>query len=181
CAALVGTLHVIAAWGEHQPEREEWAVAAGWINAGDPRGIEPGRARIVALPGGERVALFRHGEWGEKLSAVTNVCAHQNGPLGEGRIVDGCVTCPWHGFQFDPEDGCAPAPFTDKIATYRLRWAKGPESVFDPNDDANAQAFRPREVEIEMRAQVPGTWLEPLILDGVRRPQAMRTAAREEV
>ena len=58
---------------------------------------------------------------GEKLSAVSNVCAHQNGPLGEGRIVDGFVTCPWHGFQYRPEDGCAPAPFTEKIATYQLR------------------------------------------------------------
>ena len=28
------------------------------------------------------------------------------GPLGEGKIVDGCITCPWHGFQYRPQDGC---------------------------------------------------------------------------
>ncbi|MEP6148226.1 MAG: hypothetical protein ABJ201_12500, partial [Nisaea sp.] len=38
-----------------------------------------------------------------------------------GRMIDGCVTCPWHGYQYRPEDGCSPAPFTEKVATYRLR------------------------------------------------------------
>jgi len=35
------------------------------------------------------------------------------------------VTCPWHGFQYRLEDGCAPAPFTEKLATYRLRLRAG--------------------------------------------------------
>jgi len=39
----------------------------------------------------------------------------------EGRIVDGCVTCPWHGWQYRPEDGRSPAPFDEKIATYRVQ------------------------------------------------------------
>jgi hypothetical protein len=25
------------------------------------------------------------------------------GPLGEGKIIDGCVTCPWHGYQYLPD------------------------------------------------------------------------------
>lgn len=75
------------------------------------------RARIVSAAG-ERVAIFRH-EGG--LSAVSNVCQHQNGPLGEGRIIDGCITCPWHGYQYRPEDGASPPPFTEKIPTFRVR------------------------------------------------------------
>ena len=67
-----------------------------------------------------------------KLSAVSNVCAHQNGPLGEGKIVFGCVTCPWHGFQYRPEDGCAPPPYTEKIPTYRLKLESG-RVFIDPN------------------------------------------------
>jgi nitrite reductase/ring-hydroxylating ferredoxin subunit len=35
------------------------------------------------------------------------------------------VTCPWHGFQYRLEDGCAPPPFTEKLATYNLRIEKG--------------------------------------------------------
>jgi nitrite reductase/ring-hydroxylating ferredoxin subunit len=78
-----------------------------------------------------------------RLSAVTNLCAHQNGPLGEGRVVDGCITCPWHGFQYRLEDGCAPPPFTEKLATYRLRLA-GDTVLLDP------------------RPNPPGTRVEPL-------------------
>jgi nitrite reductase/ring-hydroxylating ferredoxin subunit len=77
---------------------------------------------VVPVPGGERVAIFRDGA---RLGAVSNVCAHQNGPLGEGRLIDGCVTCPWHGFQYRLADGCAPPPYTEKIATYRLKLEAG--------------------------------------------------------
>ncbi len=55
----------------------------------------------------ERIAVFRQGT---KVSALSNVCRHQNGPLGEGRIVDGCVTCPWHGYQYHPDTGVSPPP-----------------------------------------------------------------------
>ena len=66
-----------------------------------------------------------------QIGAVTNLCAHQNGPLGEGRIIDGCITCPWHGYQYRLADGCAPPPFTEKLATYRVRIERGMVEV-DP-------------------------------------------------
>ena len=50
---------------------------------------------------------------------MSNVCQHQNGPLGEGKIIDGCVTCPWHGHQYLPDSGASPPPFTEKVPTYR--------------------------------------------------------------
>src|SRR5260221_13528979 len=53
------------------------------------------------------------------------------GPIGEGRIIDGCVTCPWHGYQYRLMDGCAPPPFTEKLVTYRVRIAHGVVEV-DP-------------------------------------------------
>ena len=56
-----------------------------------------------------------------KISALSSVCQHQNGPLGEGRIIDGCVTCPWHGYQYRPEDGASPPPFNEKVPTFRVR------------------------------------------------------------
>ena len=66
--------------------------------------------------------MFRDGT---QIGALTNVCAHQNGPIGEGRIINGCVTCPWHGYEYRLEDGCAPPPFTEKLATYRVRLRDG--------------------------------------------------------
>jgi nitrite reductase/ring-hydroxylating ferredoxin subunit len=62
---------------------------------------------------------------GNQVGAVTNLCAHQNGPLGEGRIIDGCITCPWHGYQYRLADGCAPPPFTERLVTHRVRIERG--------------------------------------------------------
>ncbi len=112
------------------------------MNAGPAAAIAEDAALVVHLADAEPVAIFRHNN---KLSAVTNLCAHQNGPLGEGRVVDGCITCPWHGYQYQVQDGCAPAPFTEKIATYRL-------------------ALRDGVVWLDPRANPPGTFVEPLEL-----------------
>jgi nitrite reductase/ring-hydroxylating ferredoxin subunit/DMSO/TMAO reductase YedYZ heme-binding membrane subunit len=109
--------------------------------------IPEGFAKIARLAGDERVAVFRQDG---KLSAISNACAHQNGPLGEGRIIDGCVTCPWHGFQYRVADGCSPAPFTEKVPTYRLRVRDGIVSV-DPN------------------ANPPGTYVEPVSIEEAGR------------
>ncbi len=126
---IVTSLHLLAAWRDgldEQALRDAGArgmTAAGWVDVGDPLTIVNGRARTIQLADGSRVAIFRHG--GEKLSAVSNVCAHQNGPLGEGRIIGGAITCPWHGYNYRPENGCSPPPFTEKIATYNLKFEGG--------------------------------------------------------
>jgi nitrite reductase/ring-hydroxylating ferredoxin subunit len=117
CAfAAVTLLHLFAGWRER---RDDQGLAHdGWITVGPPQSIPDKAARIVIAMGGERIAVFRDGA---QICAVTNLCAHQNGPLGEGRIVNGCITCPWHGYEYRLEDGCAPPPFTEKLATYPVR------------------------------------------------------------
>jgi len=40
-------------------------------------------------------------------------------------VIDGCLTCPWHGWTYKPEDGCSPPPFTEKIPTYDVRIEDG--------------------------------------------------------
>ena len=125
----VSVLHVAAAWRERATDAGSPFTADGWIAVGPPRDIPDRAARIVCAPGGERIAVFRDGD---EVGALTNLCAHQHGPLGEGRIVDGCVTCPWHGYQYRLSDGCAPAPYTEKLATYRVRISNGVVEV-DPH------------------------------------------------
>lgn len=143
--ASVASLHLAAGLKERRLDRagSPRDATSGLIDAGPVDDIEDDRAKIVALPSGERVAVFRYDG---KLSAISNLCAHQNGPLGEGRILDGCVTCPWHGFQYRPEDGCAPAPFTEKVATYNLT-LDGTRILLDPV------------------ANPPGTRVEPVRID----------------
>jgi len=40
-----------------------------------------------------------------KFCAISGICAHQAGPLGEGELEGQVVTCPWHGWQFDVTTG----------------------------------------------------------------------------
>jgi len=123
--ALVAALHIAAAWREREAAQEH----DGWLVVGPLGSIPDKAARIVVAPDGERIAVFRDGN---QIGALTNVCAHQNGPIGEGCIVNGLVTCPWHGYEYRLEDGCAPPPFTEKLATYRVRLRDGVIEV-DPH------------------------------------------------
>jgi nitrite reductase/ring-hydroxylating ferredoxin subunit/DMSO/TMAO reductase YedYZ heme-binding membrane subunit len=120
--AMVTSLHLLAGWRERRGDSGSDASGDGWLAVGPVASIPDKGACIVSVRGGERIAVFRDGA---QIGALSNLCAHQHGPLGEGRIVDGCVTCPWHGYQYRLADGCAPAPFTEKLATYRVRITRG--------------------------------------------------------
>jgi len=120
--AFVATLHLGAGWREWRRDCGTVPGSDGWINVGPPQSIPDKRAIIIAAPGGERIAVFRDGD---QIGALTNLCAHQNGPIGEGCIIDGLVTCPWHGYQYRLRDGCAPPPFTERLATYPVRLRNG--------------------------------------------------------
>ncbi|MGF1544127.1 MAG: Rieske 2Fe-2S domain-containing protein [Parvularculaceae bacterium] len=119
-AGGVALLHLVAGlreWGRDNGMKGQKAED-GWIAVGEAGAIPDRRAVIAPLPKGDRVAVFRDGL---KVYAVQNACRHQNGPLGEGCIIDGSVTCPWHGWQYDPADGVSPPPFTERIKTYDVR------------------------------------------------------------
>lgn len=119
---MVLGLHLAAARVERRVDEARPAPAEqGYVAACRVEEIPEKRARIVCLSG-ERVAVFRYDA---QVSAISNACRHQNGPLGEGRIIDGCVTCPWHGYQYRPHDGASPPPFTETVPTFRVRVVGG--------------------------------------------------------
>jgi len=108
----------------------------GFIDACAVADIPENRARIVCLSG-ERVAIFKYDG---KISAVSNVCQHQNGPLGEGKIVYGCITCPWHGYQYQPDTGASPPPFVEKVPTFNVRIRNGRVFVHAKPNPAGTRA-----------------------------------------
>ena len=121
-----------------------------WIDVGSVDEIPNRQAKIVCLPGRERIAVF---QYDRQISAVSNVCAHQRGPLGEGQIIDGCITCPWHGWQYRPQDGKSPPPFTEKIATYRVRVVNR-HILLNPEPLPPGTAIEPARFESETSAEV---------------------------
>ncbi len=139
----VVSVHITAGFRERQIDQARAdAQADGFVEVCKVDRISEKCATILSLSG-ERVAIFRYDG---KISAISNVCQHQNGPLGEGRIIDGCVTCPWHGYQYRPESGAAPEPFTEKIATFRTKVVDG-------------------AVLVHPRPNPPGTYVEPALIE----------------
>jgi nitrite reductase/ring-hydroxylating ferredoxin subunit/DMSO/TMAO reductase YedYZ heme-binding membrane subunit len=138
---VISGLHLAAAARERGLDDPAPSLrqSGDWVDIAGTGDIAEGRA-VIGLVGDERVAVFRHED---RLSAVSNVCKHQNGPLGEGRIIDGCITCPWHGYQYRPDTGTSPPPFNDRIATYRLRIESG-------------------RVLVGRLPNLPGTYVEPV-------------------
>lgn len=68
-----------------------------WLAVGRVEDCPPG-ALFECVVEETVVALFNvAGEY----HALDGVCPHQGGPLGKGQLSGKCVTCPWHGWQFD--------------------------------------------------------------------------------
>lgn len=110
-------LHLICGFRERHGDRSIPTGTDSWVAACKVEEIPNNRARVLSLSG-ERIAVFRYGN---KISAISSVCQHQNGPLGEGCILKGLVTCPWHGYQYDPETGASPPPFEERVPTFNVR------------------------------------------------------------
>ena len=139
---LVAGLHLAAALKESKTDGKELPESDGFARICSLDEIPENKA-VIGVAAGERVAVFKYDG---KISAVSNVCQHQNGPLGEGEIIDGCITCPWHGFQYDPATGASPPPFTEKIPTFNVKVA---------ND----------EVFVSIKPCKPGTYVEPATVE----------------
>ena len=82
--------------------------------------LAPGSARHVKI-GKREIAVVRVGD---EVFALSNVCRHAFGPLGEG-FVDGYrVMCGWHGWHYDVRDGTTDHPNAD-VATFPARVRDG--------------------------------------------------------
>jgi nitrite reductase/ring-hydroxylating ferredoxin subunit len=143
---IVIGLHIAAASRENKVDSAGSTPSTEFVDACAVESIPEKCARVVSIRG-ERVAIFKYDG---KVSAISNVCRHQNGPLGEGKIIDGCVTCPWHGYQYLPETGASPPPFTEKVATFKTRIVEG-RVLIDPNPLAPGTRVEPSAISQESR------------------------------
>ena len=58
------------------------------------------------------LVLFRTGT---QIAALVDRCSHRNAPLSTGRVIDGAVQCPYHGWCFGPTGQCVRRPGTDPV------------------------------------------------------------------
>ena len=77
----------------------------------------------AAKAGAQSLVVVRNGE---TVYALHAQCAHAGGPLAEGKLVDGCIECPWHGSRFDMATGRRKrGPTTYDQPRYDVRAAEG--------------------------------------------------------
>ena len=93
-----------------------------WTPVLDEAELAEGEARLVSA-GGNDVMLVRQGD---ALCALADRCMHAGGPLHEGSIENGRVTCPWHASVFNLTDGSlARGPATAPQPSYEVRVQEG--------------------------------------------------------
>lgn len=144
----VSTFHLTAAFRERNINKSRSKNSGRWLRVCEVGDIKQGRAKIFTLDD-QKVAIFRYDN---KLSAVDNFCKHQGGPLGEGKIIDGCITCPWHGYQYYPHNGQSPPPFTERIKTFPLQ-LKGETIYLNPQAYAEGTEISPLKIFEDERSK----------------------------
>ena len=72
-----------------------------FVPVGRVNDFAPGAGKMVHVSG-RHVALFR---LGDEFFALDNMCLHRGGPLCDGEIEAGVVTCPWHFWSYEIKTG----------------------------------------------------------------------------
>ncbi len=79
--------------------------------------IPVGAAKVVVVLG-HPVAVFH---LVDGFYAVSNVCLHRGGPVGEGTLDGPVVTCPLHGWEYDVRTGKNVANPMARLQTYAVQ------------------------------------------------------------
>ncbi|MEO6151950.1 MAG: nitrite reductase small subunit NirD [Croceibacterium sp.] len=85
-----------------------------WLDIGPVTQIAPGNARTLPVRGGEELAVFHTLD--NRFYALVNRCPHKGGPLSQGIVHGGVVTCPLHNWNISlktgealgDDEGCVP-------------------------------------------------------------------------
>ena len=96
-------------------------MAAEWTALFPADHLSENTAREV-LVHGQVLAIFRTDD---QLFALDGMCAHQGGPIAEGAVAAGCVTCPWHGWQYELETGIQTVNRKPLQKTFEIREREG--------------------------------------------------------
>ena len=101
-----------------------WHYLATWdeLPEGKPVRKVVGEVPVVAVRARDHVHV------------LADRCSHMSGPLSDGELADGCLTCPWHGSVFRLADGSV---------------ARGPATAPQP-------AFQTRVVAGAVQIRLPG-------------------------
>ena len=88
-------------------------------------------ALLSELPPGSLIEVVRGDELyalcnvAGEVRALSGICPHAGGPLGQGAMEGTLVTCPFHAWQFDSATGACDFNETIRVPTYPVRVENG--------------------------------------------------------
>jgi nitrite reductase (NADH) small subunit len=94
------------------------AMTATWVNIGTLEDIPLRGARCVKN-GDMTIAVFRTAD--NRVFAIEDKCPHKNGPLSQGIVHDGCVTCPLHNWVISLATGKAQGADEGETRTFPIK------------------------------------------------------------
>jgi nitrite reductase (NADH) small subunit len=94
------------------------AKTANWVAVGSLGDIPQRGARCIKA-GEKTIALFRTAT--DQVFALEDKCPHAGGPLSNGIVHDGCVTCPLHNWIISLENGEAQGADSGKTLSYPIK------------------------------------------------------------
>jgi nitrite reductase/ring-hydroxylating ferredoxin subunit/uncharacterized membrane protein len=127
---LGGHISFHLAGGANHAEEVPHLVKPGWQHLMLASGLPEGKP-VRQLLGEVPVVAVRAGG---TVHVLADRCSHMSGPLSDGELAGGCLTCPWHGSVFRIADGSV---------------ARGPATAPQP-------AFETREVGGAIQVCLPG-------------------------
>jgi phenylpropionate dioxygenase-like ring-hydroxylating dioxygenase large terminal subunit len=78
-----------------------------WYVACDAVDVPHDKPKHVRMLGHD-FALFR--DSGGKINCVSDICVHRGASLSHGRLHNGCIECPYHGWRYRGDGSCAEIP-----------------------------------------------------------------------
>ncbi|MCB9777534.1 MAG: aromatic ring-hydroxylating dioxygenase subunit alpha [Alphaproteobacteria bacterium] len=82
-------------------------VQNAWYVLLDPDEV-PARAPVAVRRLGLDLVCWRDGAG--RVAVAVDRCPHRWAKLSPGRVIDGCIECPFHGFRFDGGGACTAIP-----------------------------------------------------------------------
>jgi nitrite reductase/ring-hydroxylating ferredoxin subunit len=126
---LGGHISFRLAGGANHAEEVAHLVKPGWQHLMVAADLPEGKV-VRQMLGEVPVAAVR---LNGAVHVLADRCSHMSGPLSDGDLADGCLTCPWHGSIFRLTDGSvAQGPATAPQPAFEVREAGGAIQVCLP-------------------------------------------------
>jgi nitrite reductase/ring-hydroxylating ferredoxin subunit/uncharacterized membrane protein len=126
---LGGHISFRLAGGANHAESIPHLLQPGWHHLATCDEVPDGKP-VRKLIGEVPVVAVRTGE---RVQVLADRCSHMSGPLSDGQLADGCLTCPWHGSIFRLADGSvARGPATAPQPAFQARVVAGAVQVCLP-------------------------------------------------